>query len=95
VLQLVKISFPLPYLAIAGRAVKDPQGREVFPIPGFGEIVKLDDAQANTARNSLSEDPALPMVFEIEFVGGQKLLFMKATEAPLVDVHKPKSASGR
>jgi hypothetical protein len=84
-LQLVKIAFPVPYIAIAGRASKDPQGRDSFPIPGFGEIVRLNETQAETARRSLSPDLSLPMVFEIEFPGGQKHLFMRKEQTTLVE----------
>ncbi|HLZ12539.1 MAG TPA: hypothetical protein VKP58_08125 [Candidatus Acidoferrum sp.] len=97
-LQLVKISFPVPYLAIAFKAQKDPQGRDSFPIPGFGEIVRLTDAQAEAARRSLSTNLSLPMVFEIDFPGSGKILFMRKEQTSLVenlDDHQSNAASAR
>jgi len=98
VLQLVKIQFPVPYLAIASRAQKDSLGRDSFPIPGFGEIVRLNDAQAEAARRSISPDLSLPMVFEIDFPGSGKILFMRKEQTSLVessDDHRSNSASAR
>lgn len=92
-LQLVKIQFPVPYLAIAFKASKDSEGRDSFPIPGFGTITKLTDSQALAAREILSEDPALPMLFELEFPGGVKGLFMRSEQTSLVETSHDNSRS--
>jgi hypothetical protein len=83
--QLVPIKVPLPYAAVSWQT--DEQGRHFAPIPSFGELVRLSDSQEQTAKKLIAEAESDPvtLVFEIEFMGGTKGLFMAKQQTAIVE----------
>jgi hypothetical protein len=93
--QLVPIRVPAPRAAIPWQT--DERGRKCAPIPAFGEIVELTAEEAVTAREKIAASGTLPvpLVFEIEFLGGSKGLFMARDQVSIVEGKNGSSNSVR
>jgi hypothetical protein len=76
---------PLPHIAVGWQT--DEHGRRTAPIPAFGQIVELSPEECARARAAIAANGKnpIPLVFEIEFLGGHKALYMAASEAHLVE----------
>jgi hypothetical protein len=79
-LQIVKMSAPLPHFAVGWR--KDTGNHNFASLPVFGDLVELlpdeELAARRAARAEITEDVMIcPTVFDIEFVGGKRALYIK------------------